>query len=228
MKKRILVYLLALILMCNMQFFVSAEGTERPLPDLTRNGSITFEMKANSTLLNSGNLNICKVANIQQNGELFEFVLIDGLASSNADLTKVTDPAVAQLLLKYVQTYRITKITSPIVNGVCAFNDLPVGLYLVWQNESDATTGYSAIQPFLISVPRTQDGEYIQDIVAKPKVPLVTPPPTPSVPPSPPPPNLPQTGQLNWPIPFMGVAGCALFALGLILCGDKRRSDDET
>lgn len=225
MKKRILAYLLALILMCSIQCPAFAES---PLPDLSRNGSITFEMKISDTLLNSGTLSICKVANIQKNGEKYEFVLIDALKSSNVDLTNATDLAVAQNLLKYVQQYRITKITSPIVDGKCAFPDLPVGLYLVWQNPADATKGCNAIQPFLISVPRTQGEQYIHDIVAKPKVPLVTVPPTPSVPPPTPPPRIPQTGQLNWPVPVMGGVGFALFVVGLMICGSKRRTDDES
>lgn len=225
MKKRIFAYLLALIMMCSIQFHASAESS---LPELKDNGSITFEMKLNGTPLNSGNLNICRVADIQPNGDKYEFVLIDALKSSNVDLTNVTDLTVAKNLLKYVQQYRITKITSPIVEGTCYFPELPVGLYLVWQNDADATKGYNAIQPFLISVPRSQDGELIFDIVAKPKVPLVTTPPPPSITPPPPPPYVPQTGQLNWPVPVMGGVGFALFAVGLMICGNKRRSDDES
>jgi len=30
--------------------------------------------------------------------------------------------------------------------------------------------------------------------------------------------KLPQTGQLNWPVPLMACAGLALFALGWALC----------
>ena len=225
MKKRIFAYLLALILMCSIPCPVFADSA---LPDLTRNGSITFEMKLDDVKLNSGTLSICKVADIQQKGEKYEFVPIDVLKSSNIDLSNPTDLALAQTLLKYVQQYRITKITSPIVEGNCVFPDLPVGLYLIWQNPADATKGFNSIQPFLISIPRAQDGQYIHDVVAKPKVPLVTVPPTPSVPPPTPPPKVPQTGQLNWPVPVMGGIGFTLFALGLMLYSGKRRSDDES
>ncbi|MBR5473934.1 MAG: Cna B-type domain-containing protein [Lachnospiraceae bacterium] len=40
-------------------------------------------------------------------------------------------------------------------------------------------------------------------------------------------PNIPQTGQLNWPIPGMTVAGLALFAIGWFLCFGRKREQNE-
>ena len=142
-------------------------------------------------------------------------------------MDKVTDPAVAKSLLKLVDKKSLSRITTPIAKGQAVFSDLPVGLYLVWQNEDDADEGFSAIQPFLISVPKLQDGEYVLDVVAKPKVPLETEPTEPTEPPPPPPPNLPQTGQLNWPIPVMAMMGCAMFVLGVFLYSGRKGTDDE-
>ena len=39
---------------------------------------------------------------------------------------------------------------------------------------------------------------------------------------------LEQTGQLNWPIPLMGLLGTCLLAVGGILCFRGKRDDDET
>jgi hypothetical protein len=97
-----------------------------------------------------------------------------------------------------------------------------VGLYLAFQNEADATKGYSALQPFFISVPQLQGDTYVLDIIARPKVPLKPAPPPP--PPPPPPPEIPPTGQLNWPVPVMASLGGLLLVLGLILCARGKRT----
>lgn len=58
--------------------------------------------------------------------------------------------------------------------------------------------------------------------------PTVVPTPTPVVTPTPTPaPTLPQTGQLNWPIPLLAVAGLAVFAAGWILRFGQKKEKDE-
>ncbi len=58
--------------------------------------------------------------------------------------------------------------------------------------------------------------------------PTVVPTPTPVVTPTPTPaPTLPQTGQLNWPIPLLAVTGLAVFVVGWILrFGEKKEKDE--
>ena len=225
MKNRILSLLLALVLLHSIALTVAAAS---PMPDLSSNGSITFTMKYGNKQLDGGTQNLCKVATLEKGAKNeYVFVLIPELKESNADMNKVTDPAVAKSLLKLVDKKSLSKISTPIANGQAVFSDLPVGLYLVWQDEDDASDGFSAIQPFLISVPKLQDGAYVLDVVAKPKVPLETEPTEPTEPPPPPPPNLPQTGQLNWPVPVMAMMGCAMFVLGLFLYSGRKGTDDE-
>ena len=118
-------------------------------------------------------------------------------------------------------------LRAPIADGKVSFSDLKAGLYLVWQDDADASDGYDAIHPFLISVPRWQNGAYAMHVEADPKVPLETEPTTPPPPPPPPPPELPQTGQLNWPVPVMAVTGMALFVVGWILCWRGKRMENE-
>lgn len=58
--------------------------------------------------------------------------------------------------------------------------------------------------------------------------PAVVPTPTPVVTPTPTPaPTLPQTGQLNWPIPLLAVAGLAVFVAGWILRFGQKKEKDE-
>ena len=62
----------------------------------------------------------------------------------------------------------------------------------------------------------------------EPEVPTEPTEPTePPPPPPPPPPHLPQTGQLNWPIPVMAMMGCAMFVLGVFLYSGRKGTDDE-
>jgi hypothetical protein len=72
-------------------------------------------------------------------------------------------------------------LTQPIRDGKACFTELEAGLYLAWQSPDDASEGYDAIAPFLISVPKWQNDAYELDVVADPKVPFIpeTPPPPP-------------------------------------------------
>lgn len=92
------------------------------------------------------------------------------------------------------------------------------GLFAVTQKEADASDGFPAIHPFLISLPRWDGEQYVYDLTAKPKVSLE---PKPTEPPDP---WLPQTGQTNWPVPVMAVAGAAFVILGGFLCFRKKEN----
>lgn len=110
-------------------------------------------------------------------------------------------------------------------NGKATFTGLPTGLYLIIQEQ--AAEGFSKLSAFLVSVPYLEDGEYRYHVTAaikselerEPESEPTTPPPT-----VPDDPKLPQTGQLNWPIPLMAVGGLALFVFGLGLRFGKKRT----
>ena len=114
--------------------------------------------------------------------------------------------------------------TQSVENGKATFTGLPTGLYLIIQEQ--ATEGFSKLGAFLVSVPYMKDGEYQYHVTAaikselerEPETEPTTPPPT-----EPEDPKLPQTGQLNWPIPLMVVAGVGLFIAGWMLCFGKKR-----
>lgn len=83
--------------------------------------------------------------------------------------------------------------------GYADFTKLPQGLYLVMQTE--ASHGYEAIKPFLVSIPLPDGDSWIYDVDATPKVGATipdtpeTPPDTPETPPDTPdtPPDTPDT-----------------------------------
>ena len=230
MKNRILSLLLALGLV--FAFAVNASATELPveMPDLGEKGSLSFTMDVDGEPLDSGRLNLYYVATVEPvDKKQYDFRLVEALAAAGAllDTGALQNGAQAvQLLEKAMQVlpgYR----SAPIEDGKVSFAELDAGLYLVWQREADASEGYAAIQPFLISVPKWQNGNYEMDVVADPKVPFIPETLPPPPPPPPPPPELPQTGQLNWPVPVMALSGAVLLILGCILCAGRKRCGNE-
>ena len=226
MKKRIVSLLIAMVLLCCMPLEVFAA---HPVPDLTSKGNITFRMSYDGVDLDGGKMKICKVGDIVQVNGDYVFRVLPSLGGNVLKDEEATSATTASRLLELVKKSNLEKISTPISKGKAVFSGLSVGLYLVWQDAADATEGYSAIQPFLISIPQFDGSKYVYDIVCKPKVPLkpkpTEPPPPPNTPP--PPPEIPPTGQLNWPVPVMGVAGFVLFAFGLIFDMREKRAENE-
>ena len=98
------------------------------------------------------------------------------------------------------------------------FTDVKPGLYVVVQHE--VAEGFETMSPFLISMPKFENNSYVTDVKASPKVSLEK---TPEEPTKSQDPTLPQTGQLNWPVPVLAVGGVMLFALGWVICFKKRK-----
>lgn len=215
MVKKISALLLTLLLLSTLAVTVLAH----PVPDLTTNGSITFVMDYNGEPLNNGKLNLSKVGEIVEDDGSFVFAPVLEFADLELDYSDVTSLVLAQELLTLAKEMELEKIAAPIEAGQAVFADLMPGLYVVWQDKEDATEGFETIAPFLISCPRFETDKYVTNVVANPKVGFETVPPTTT----PPPPNLPQTGQLNWPVPVLAISGAALFVVGFVLWTGRKR-----
>ena len=217
MKNKMLSFLLMLVLLSAL--VVQASATH-PVPNLSQNGSLTFTMDLKGEPLADGNLNLYKVGEIsEENGNFFFHLLDDRTITQESEI----DHILAEEMLTLANELSCTKLTAPINEGKAVFAELPVGLYVVWQNTDDTTTGLQTIRPFLISVPSFQNGAYEMDVQAKPKnAPEIIPPETiePTQPPSGE--NLPQTGQLIWPIPLLAITGVTVFILGWWLYFGRR------
>lgn len=104
-------------------------------------------------------------------------------------------------------------------NGAVRYDKLGFGVYLFVQ--SGGSRAYELAEPFIVNVPMTSaDGKtLIYDISARPKAEAEPTPPTPAPTPAPKPadPKLPQTGQLNWPIPVLFGGGLLIFIAGLAI-----------
>lgn len=225
MKKR-LPLMLILILVLAQGFSIAA--TAANLPDLTQKGSLTIEMRWNGKKLEDGQLRICKIADIHADTARFE--LIAPLQEEDLSLENPADPSVAEKALALALEKGLPMLSAPIIDGAARFENLETGLYLVQQRQQDASSGFAPIKPYLISVPYLSGGKYDMDVTAKPKVPLEEAPtvPTEPEPTKPTDSHLPQTGQLNWPVPILVVGGLILFLLGWFLYFDGNKKKHET
>ena len=226
MKKRLPLMLILLLLL--MQGTAIA-ATATSLPDLTRKGSLTIEMIWNGEKLQDGQLRISKIADIH--GETARFEPIEPLRGEDLSLENPTDPLVAEKALALALEKQLPMLSAPIADGAARFENLETGLYLVYQTQQDASGGFAPIKPYLMSVPYLSGGKYVMDVTAKPKVPLEEAPPVPSEPEPTKPTDsqLPQTGQLNWPVPILVVGGLVFFLLGWFLYfdGNKKKHEAE-
>jgi len=224
MVKRIFAAVVVLLLLSTLAVTAAAHS----VPDRNAKGSITFHMDLDGEDLDGGYLNLYRVADIAEEDGNYSFALIDDFAESDLKLENLEDPILAEELLTYANEMELDVLFTNIKKGEAVFESLATGLYVVWQGAEDATEGYAAIQPFLISVPQYQNGSYVMDVEADPKVPLETVEPETTVPPTTEPDEkLPQSGQMNWPVPVLAVGGAVLLILGMVLrtCGRKERTN---
>lgn len=221
MLKRAAAVLTVLCLMSAAVLTVSATK----LPDLDHNGSITILMDWDGKALNDGKLSICRVGDIAVDNADHSFVLIEELKDADIPLEDPTDRETAKALAGLVKERKLKKSSASIKKGKAEFQNVEPGLYLVTQEKKDATKGYEPIDPFLISVPNYKNERYYSEVTSDPKVPLETLPPTKPTKPSDP--KLPQTGQLNWPVPLLAITGIGMFAIGWCLRYGRQKDDYE-
>ena len=194
------------------------------VPEIDRIGSLTLRMEWEGQALDSGSLTLYRVGQIVWQNGRYEFALVPELADTGVSLENLDHTGLPGTLAKLAQERKLDAITASIEEGKAYFGDMQTGLYVVTQSQEQACEGLKPINPFLISLPRRDGERYVYDLTADPKMAMETEPTEPSSPPptEPEDPNLPQTGQLNWPIPLMFVSGMIFLTIGLILCFRKK------
>lgn len=214
---------LALILLCTAEFTAYAYA----VPDFAAKGSVTVTMHCGNTVVSGGTVTLYRVGKVSEQDVNYSFTPVDAFADCDVDFKEVQSSDLAGKLQDYAEKHEITGTTKPVgSDGTAVFANLELGLYLLVQN--DAAKGYNKAVPFLIGVPNIQDGAYVYDVNASPKVELekegesVPPPPT-----TPTDSKLPQTGQLNWPIPVLVTLGLLLFSCGWLLRFGRKRVRNE-
>lgn len=220
MQVRIYRYYLIVVLVFCLTINIFAAG---PI-NMDRTGSIIVLMEYNDDAVSGGTLTLYHVAELFWSDDQYVFEFTQPFEDCNLSLTELDNQEIAFEYSEFVIDHSILGITKRIdMDGQAEFEDLPLGLYLIVQE--DAAAGYFPITPFLISVPMNSEGEWIYDVDATPKIDIEREP-TPEEPPLPS--DIPQTGQLKWPVPVLAISGVVFFALGWVLCFRRKNKRDET
>ena len=189
--------------------------------DLNKEGSITVKVIEEGVALKGLMLTCIKVANVEKNNKYYEYVgVYERVRYTQDDFDDTSFPAD---MLKYVldNASHFKTLNKRVDDkGYVTFTGLKPGLYLIYQSEAYTQNGtdYTKINPFVVTIP--YKGKYKVDATSKPSLDAF-----PTEPPTSPskPPRLPQTGQLNWPVPVLASGGMLLFALGWWLVFSSRK-----
>ena len=225
MKRRIISALCAILILAAMA--VTAYAVE--VVDTSRTGSISVTMTYDGDPVGGGTLTIYRVAEVYVEDWDHSFRYLEDYADCEVPLDNLSSAALAEALDDLVQEKKLGGITKSIdKNGQVTFEDLELGLYLVRQKKS--ATGFEKVSPFLVSLPGKDSDSYIYDVDASPKLDLERAPTetTTEPPETTTPPNLPKTGQMDWPIPLLAVTGLFLFTLGWYFYMSGRKKSHET
>lgn len=220
--KRIVSLFLAVGLLCISP--VAAYAHE--IPDMNREGMITVKMEYDGTAVSGGTLTAYQVGQIQEDNGNYSFAKTAAMENFSGDYGNISDSKLAEDLAVFVKKHSISAYATAENNaGTATFTNMKLGLYLIVQTE--ASDGYEPLKPFLVSLPMNEDGHYVYEVNAEGKFQLHQEP-KPTSPSKPSDPTLPQTGQLNWPIPVLVITGLLLFAVGWLLCRSKKKEKYES
>lgn len=221
MAKRIVSLLVALLALCTLPLAAHAQDIPQVRDDCTFELLVQYK----DVPIDSGDLTAILVGYLDEDdGDYFFRQVFTGERLDSAYVQATDTP---KKMLEFYNAnkdkFDFSRKNIPIKKGVGKFENMSTGLYLIIQEK--ACSGYSKLNPFLVSAPYLQDGEYRYSLTAKIKTELEQEP-EPTKPSQTPPSKLPQTGQLNWPVPVMVVCGLLLFFCGWVIrFSDKRESD---
>lgn len=188
--------------------------------DLDAKGSISLTLRnQDKSAVGGGEITLIQVASVVADDGDLSFEYTNGFEDCGMSLENLTSSLAATLESK-ISSSAVKKTKTVGSDGKVSFSDLELGLYLVVQTK--AASGYNAVSSFLVTVPMHEDGQYIYSVDASPKVETVskaTPTPSPTTPSDS---NLPQTGQLDWPIPVLAATGLLLVLIGMMLKKGKK------
>lgn len=216
---------LSVLLALGLLFAAFGTGFAHEALDWGKTGSLVVEMAYNGDPVTSGTLTAYRVGEIHEENGNFSFQKTEAMESFSGSFEDVGSAALAEDIAAFVKTQKLpayAKVENQ--DGAVVFSDLELGLYLIVQTK--ASTGFEPLKPFLVSVPMYEDGRYVYEVNAAGKFQLHQKP-QPTTPTKPPDPTLPQTGQLNWPVPVLTVLGLCLFSIGWVLRFGRKRNGYE-
>ena len=207
--------------------FLPTGASAHPVPEPGRKGSITVSMRFDGEAVPGGSLTLYWVGEVSQDDGNYSFVPTGDFTRWGTEFGALDsaeeNARTAHSLKTFAQSQEppISGIEKQIgKDGMAKFSNLEQGLYLLVQ--SRPAPGYSPVNPFLVSIPYEVKGEYCYDVDAQAKMELEQLPKPPEKPGG----KLPQTGQLNWPVPVLAAAGLGLFAIGWAIRFRRKQDKD--
>lgn len=206
MRKGIALLMALLCCLCSTAF-------AHDVPDLNCTGRIDIAMRFDGEAVPGGKLTIYRVGEIHEDDGSYSFVPTGDFANCGYSFDNPESAALARSLAGLAENAKGAVKTIG-KDGAVTFDNLAPGLYLIIQ--SAAAEGFNPAAPFLVGIPMMEDGAYVYEIDASPKAELERAPATPTPTPVPDE-KLPQTGQMNWPVPVLAALGVILFSLGWVI-----------
>ena len=223
MKKSRITLLSAVLLVFLIVIYASMPAFAERGIDLDHKGSITMSCAYKGKPVSGGDLRLYKVAEVEQEDGSYYFRLrSDLLSGQRLDQKALDAPNLTERIAADPDLGKPQQTAVFNQKGIVTFKDLTPGLYLLMQSKPAA--GYEKMLPVLVSLPwfdeKTDGYLYDIDATVKPetaRTPTPTPTPTPK-----PGPKIPQTGQLNWPVPVLAGLGVILLIIGTVLLTSER------
>lgn len=213
----------ALLLCVLLLYALSGAAYAHEVPDESQKGTIVVEMTYDGNAVTGGKLLAYRVARIIENDGDYGFEALAPYEVDEISQENLNTPELAAAFAEQVSGEGIEPAVSE--DGVVRFENLELGLYLIIQTE--ASPGFEPLKPFLVSVPINEDGHYVYEVNAEGKFQLHQEFQPTAAPTESPDPGLPQTGQLNWPIPLLAMLGLGLFSIGWALCFGRKKNNYE-
>lgn len=204
--RKLFIFLLSL-LMCAFAI-VNVNAVTEPI-DFEKTGSLSVTMKCSHGYISGGNVALYRIAELKWIDENYKFEYTRDFKDCHIPLNNLNADGLADSFNNYIIEKQIVVNRNILEDGTIVYNNLPLGLYLVVHEE--ATDGFTNALPFIVTLPMSNGAEWEYNVDATPKVEIKH-----SVIVGPP--DIPQTGQLKWPVPVMAALGVIIFAIGLVLC----------
>lgn len=166
MLKKFLVSVLIVLVILSLS--VTAMATDSTV-DWERNGSLALKLldSSDGTAVVGAEVTIFKVAALSATDGLLEYTLTSDFEESGLSLEDLQDTALLEDLAKYAAEKQLEGLDATSdAEGIVEFLDLPLGVYLVFQKGG---AGYTVCKPFLITLPTSNETEWVYDVVAEPK-----------------------------------------------------------
>lgn len=164
MKKFLICFLIGILVLLPANEVLAVEQM-----DLDKKGSIEIILRdTKGNVVQDGIIAVQKVADVHYDNQDYSYVYTEQFVNSGYSLDKTGMPELAVKLHEYALDNGITGNSYNNTEGKIEVGNLTAGLYLV--SQKTAASGYSAMVPFLVSMPYQSNGKWTYEVDAAPKI----------------------------------------------------------